>query len=246
MKLFVFALILAVCGAIMLTTPSYAQLEIGGDFVTDYVWRGDNILDGNPAIQPSINYPFAETGVTFNVWGSFSLADRDVGSVRKADEMDITLSYDHSHESMDISMGFIHYNFFQNDDWPDENTSTYEVYLGLGMNDLAFLPSLTIYFDPNEKGGDGMYVSLSAGGSWETNKGLTVNESISIGYMDQSYIRKESDAGISDINYSIGTSLNKGNMSLSPTFTFTYIPDKDYDPDHFIFWGSLGIGWSSK
>lgn len=251
-----FNVILLVVGcSITITTPLFAQVEISGDFVTDYVWRGANVIGGDPAFQPSMTHSVGETGMSVNIWGSFSMTGRDMADIRNLDELDLTISYDRSLANMDMSLGFIHYNWFQNDDWPDDKTvysdgdttevatATYEIYLGLNFADKPYLPAVTIYFDPNENGGNGLYLSLSGGFSWETDEGLNIDESWNINYMDQSY-NEDAGAGISDINYTIGTSFSKGNMSLSPSFTFTYIPDKDYNSDYFIFWSGLSIGWT--
>lgn len=57
---------------IMLTVNSYAQIGLGADLVSRYVWRGTDF--GNSAsIQPALSYTLA--GLEIGAWASYALAD---------------------------------------------------------------------------------------------------------------------------------------------------------------------------
>ncbi len=221
---------------IIVVNPVMAQIEMGVTTVTDYVWRGSNVLGGTPAAQPSITYSVGESGLAMNAWVSWALADRDNESTRDLDELDLTLSYDRQISNLGLSLAYIHYSWFSVEDWPTTST-TYEVYLGLGMPEARFAPSLTVYYDPTNAGGDGMYTSLGGGYSMHCGGGQTIDASLSVGFMDQSYV---TDAGISDINYSLSSSLGEcRGMTLSPSFTFTFTPENEIDLNYFIFSAGL-------
>ena len=57
---------------ILISFPSFSQIDIGADFVSRYLWRGQLLANG-PAIQPSISYTkgFFEVGG----WGSYGFAE---------------------------------------------------------------------------------------------------------------------------------------------------------------------------
>ena len=73
-------LILSCC-----TFNSEAQLDLGADFVSRYLWRGQ-ILASGPAVQPSLVYQKSNFEIGF--WGSYGLANGFDGT-----EADIYVSY---------------------------------------------------------------------------------------------------------------------------------------------------------
>ena len=72
--------------------PVKAQVSVSGSvaFVTKYIWRGYNIVD-DPAIQPSLDFGFGESGFSANVWYSAGLSKLDKNGA--AVELDFTLDY---------------------------------------------------------------------------------------------------------------------------------------------------------
>ena len=76
----------------ILAAPALAEVEVGVDAVSKYVWRGTAVGSG-VAIQPSVDYTLeaiggivAEGSTTIGMWGSYSL----VNAV--SDEINITLT----------------------------------------------------------------------------------------------------------------------------------------------------------
>ena len=77
---------------VIFAVPAFADITVGVDAVSKYVWRGTAVGDG-VAIQPSVDYAlnagsglFAEGGTTVGLWGSYSLANGT------NDEINITLT----------------------------------------------------------------------------------------------------------------------------------------------------------
>jgi len=60
------------------------ETTIMGDFVSGYVWRGQDL--GSVALQPTFGVGYK--GLSLTAWGSYGLVDKD-----DAKEMDLTLSY---------------------------------------------------------------------------------------------------------------------------------------------------------
>ena len=65
----------------ILAAPALAEVEVGVDAVSKYVWRGTAVGSG-VAVQPSVDYTldsanglFAEGGTTVGLWGSYSLVN---------------------------------------------------------------------------------------------------------------------------------------------------------------------------
>ena len=62
--------------------PALAEVEVGVDAVSKYVWRGTAVGNG-VALQPSVDYTlggggeglFAEGSTTVGLWGSYSLVN---------------------------------------------------------------------------------------------------------------------------------------------------------------------------
>ena len=66
---------------VIFAAPALAEVAVGVDAVSKYVWRGTAVGDG-VAIQPSVDYAlnagsglFAEGGTTIGLWGSYSLVN---------------------------------------------------------------------------------------------------------------------------------------------------------------------------
>jgi len=223
-----------------LALPAFSQVQVSGTMVTHYVWRGFDVLGGCPAFQPAITYTCPKTAISANIWTSWSMTRREHGSIRDLDEIDLTLSYDRTVGNLGFSSGLIHYDFPNLDNWPDKSSTDVEVYLGLTGKNLCYSPKLTVFYAFNDKTWDGLYILASAAHSLPTET-VPLDLVFSLGYSDQSLVTDISEAGISDINFSLGTMFKCCDYDWTPSFTFTYVPDDKIYLDGLIFWGSLKI-----
>ena len=86
----VFALTIMFSVGAQTTTPlpsregSGVGLTLSADFVSQYIWRGQNL--GSAAVQPTLGIGYK--GLSLSAWGSYGLTDPD-----DAKEMDLTLAY---------------------------------------------------------------------------------------------------------------------------------------------------------
>lgn len=238
MKLIKFIFIIVLI--IITSLPAFSQIESSVTTVSNYVWRGFDVLNGGPAFQPSMTYTIGETGLAVNAWGSWALTQRDNSGIRDLDELDFTLSYDRAIGDKNLSLGLIHYNFPGMGNWPDKFSTDTEIYAGLTFDAVKFSPGITAYYALNEDAWDGLYVNFSAGHTFETDT-APLEMSLSLGYSDQSLVTNVTDSGISDVNLGVGTVVECWNLNWAPSFTMTYVPDDLIYQDKLIFWGGLSI-----
>ncbi len=132
------------------------------DVFSNYVWRGQTLSD-DIVIQPSIGITYSGFGA--NLWVNY---DTDTN---ESNETDLTLNYANSIENLSYDAGYIYYALDGFDD-------TQEIYLSLGY-DVILSPNATLYWDFDE--GDGGYLFLSVGHSFELPETLSLDLAASIG-----------------------------------------------------------------
>ena len=160
-----FALLIVAVGlpALLGTKPVLAEdkikCEVGADFFSKYIWRGQNLVD-DWVFQPLVSAGYK--GFTGSAWGNLDLTDEN-NKKGEFTEVDLTLDYSGQFpglEALAYSVGFIYYDFPVTGGADD----TFELYWGLSLDTLAS-PSLTVYHDVDEA--DGTYVSWGVGHTFE-------------------------------------------------------------------------------
>ncbi len=68
------------------TKTSNVSFDFGADLVSRYVWRGTQLGDASPAIQPGVSVGIG--GLEIGAWGSYTM-----GGVNPYQELDLYLSY---------------------------------------------------------------------------------------------------------------------------------------------------------
>jgi uncharacterized protein (TIGR02001 family) len=216
----------------------FAKIGFRSDLslVSKYIWRGfDTIADDRPAIQPSVTFDFGKSGVWFNLWSAVALADTDFV------ELDLVVGYDRTlPKDMILSAGLGYFTFPSMSGYPDENSTTPEIYVGVTANSLPFCPSVTLYYDFNM--GDGIYATLSLSKDFkmETN---VLNASFLIGYTDQ-YRDMEVDPGFSDVCLGVSTDFNLRSITLTPSINYVIVPNETVNDENEL-WVGLMVGWST-
>jgi hypothetical protein len=183
--------ILVALSFVMLTGNQTLKAEDGlsvgtsVDFLSKYVWRGQNVVD-DWVMQPGANVSYK--GVTASFWGNLDLTDENEHQGQFS-EIDLTLDYSDKVPGFDLvnySLGVINYDF------PVSGgaNNTWEIYGGLGL-DIPANPSVKVYHDVDEV--DGTYVSFGIGHSFENlieldpGVGVGLDLSASIGWGSASY-----------------------------------------------------------
>lgn len=219
-------------------TSALSKIGVRTDLtlVSRYIWRGfDCIADDCPAIEPSITFDFGKSGVWFNAWSAFALADTDFV------ELDLVVGYDRIFsKDMTFSAGAGYFTFPSISGFPDKNSATPEVYAGVTLTSFPLSPNLTLYYDFNM--GDGLYATFSLSRGFLVKEKL-ISATVLAGYTRQ-YRGIGVDPGISDICLGISTDLELKGLTLTPTVNYVIVPNETVNDENEI-WVGLSVGWST-
>jgi hypothetical protein len=223
--------------------PANAQLIVENSAVSEYIWRGMNMLDGGqPAWQPSITYIAGNSGFDFNVWSSIGLHDRsDNANVTDWDELDLTLSYNRNVSNVNVAAGFFYLNLFNKEDWPDDYSTVYEPFVSATFLDIPFSPYISFNYELNDVDGNDIYIVGGIGKSFAFESGQEYFVGLDIGYYDAEWIAPEGFSGLSNIDLSMSTSMQKGGCNISPRFVLTYVPNEEVNTNRFEIWAGLSF-----
>jgi uncharacterized protein (TIGR02001 family) len=187
--------------------------ELG--FVSGYVWRGmDNLPKNKPAVQPSITYTFGESGLSVNLWASFSMVERN--ELKQEDEFNITINYDFQiSENLSLSMGMINYTFYNIPGYTFKRGNTQEFYMMLGFPGMFLGPSFSMFYDINLA--DGWYALVSVGHTLTFSEKTSLEVSASLAYNGKLYI---DESGISDLHLSAALPISMGSFTITPSIHY--------------------------
>ena len=153
-------MIMCIGGMTLAEEDAELGFEVTSDFVSEYIWRGQDLVD-DWVFQPGVAVSYG--ALTASFWGNMDMTDEN-GSNGEFSEIDLTLDYSGQVPGMDIlgySLGMINYDFPVNGSADD----TTEVYAGLNL-DVPASPAVTFYRDVDETK-DGLYISVGVGHSFE-------------------------------------------------------------------------------
>lgn len=218
-------------------------LDVGIDFFSKYIWRGQNLVD-DWVMQPSASMGIGD--FTLGVWGNVDMTN-DKDEEWNFTEVDYTLDYSADlTEGIGYSLGYIYYAF------PQGSNDTYEFYGGLNF-DVFLSPSVTWYYDSDEV--NGSYVALAIGHSIELSEECPVSMDIGlgVGWADSNYNEYYwgvDDDGFNDLTVSVGFPMEIGGWSLTPSVNYVYLLDSDiqdsdaYDSSNDQFYAGISLGTS--
>jgi uncharacterized protein Gcw-chp len=237
--------------------PEGTEVELTADLFSRYFWRGFDLNDNKPGLQPSVNiaFPF---GLAFNVWGSIGL-DKSTA----LDEVDLTATYTHSliPEKLDLTLTFVSYLYLGTQSsvfltGTNEFEDSFEAGVGLSLTDVWGSPTLTYYRGLGGSGGlieDGQEVQGTGGDNVGNYLELTLEKEFSIqkdklslapklavGYQDEYGL----DPGISHLALTLPLTYSLKSVSIIPSFSIAYIPRPDVingDDRHVLAWGGLSL-----
>lgn len=212
--------LILLCGCVLGTaTAQEASLySASGDIavVSKYLWRGQR-LTNDASLQPSMTLGIE--GFAFNAWASMDLTsindftdgDPRAGSSDRLQghftEIDYTLSYDYSFDTVSVGVGTIFYTF------PERFATTTEIYGTVSLDTVPLAPNATIYVDVDESraggGTAGAYFLLGAGHSFPINNDVvsSLDLSASLGFVNSgftSFYYGISEAGAHDTSLTAG------------------------------------------
>lgn len=227
-KIFTAAVGLAALCGLTIPTSRAADVTIGADLASAYVWRGLTFNDSF-VLQPSVDVALP-ANFGFNVWGNFDLDDYEEGGIESGDfqEVDLTLSYaiPEDWDRVDLGIGLIEYLF--PDAGPD--SSTREVYgdVSVALTDNLGLGGFFTY-DFDEV--DDYYASVSLSYGYAVNEELSLEAAGLIGFAGEDFAAGgESGAHEYNISLSAAYALNE-TTELGAFIAYTDAVDDDVLPD---------------
>jgi hypothetical protein len=212
-----------------------AQLSFQVDTMSRYIWRGFNLFaPDNAAFQPSATYTFGESGLSANIWTSFSLGDRHI--YKYDDEIDLTLTYAFkTSDDYALSVGLIHYGWYFDRVFTFRHSTTQEFFATAGLPKAFLQPSLNVYYDVNM--GTGLYASLKIGHSVPLNESLALNLSACLGYNSRQWIDA---SGLSDLTCCATLPIPAGDLRIAPMINYTFVFLTEVNPRN-EFWFGLSL-----
>ena len=244
MKKFLMVLIVIVMAA----APFTAQAEVeksasaSADFMSQYIWRGQQLSE-EFVIQPSVGITYGGFGA--NLWANY---DTDLNT---SNETDLTLNFTNSIDKFSYDVGYIYYSLEGIDD-------TQEIYLGLSY-DILLSPSATLYYDFDE--GEGAYLVLAIGHSFEVSEKMTLDLGASAGINFDNAILgldKDGDEFTDLYDGNISAALNipvTDNLSIAPMIAYSFplsddaedaleVIDVSGDMDADVIYGGVNVSFS--
>ncbi len=201
-------LILVAIMLFMVPKPGMAGGSASVDVMSNYVWRGQNLVNDGVVIQPAVG--LEKDNIAIGFWANYST---DSG---ENTETDLTVSYSGSADKLSYEIGYIHYALINSVD-------TQEIYLSLAY-DTILSPSVTIYYDFDE--GDGAFVVVGAGHSMDVS-GYTVNCGASVGINFDDEVMGYDDKGdtftglyYGELNLSMD--IPWGEITVSPKLAYSF------------------------
>ncbi|MCB2213156.1 hypothetical protein KQI52_13665 [bacterium] len=212
-----------------------AQIIAEGAVVTDYMWRGYNVLNGAPAFQPTVTGILGETGFDVNAWFSFALRDREQQAIRDLDEMDLTLTYSRSIGMVDVRAGVFTYHLFTHDEYPDADfTFVREAFGGVTFTSLPLSPWVVYNYELVDAGGNDWYLELGA----DQSVSLPMNQELLLSLHAGWYSAEWAGLGgqLTDLSLTVGLPVipvHGDGTWLSPWMMAAYTPPEHVNPNQF-------------
>ena len=142
----VWAALMAAGVLIALPSTQAAEVTVGADVISAYVWRGIT-LNADPVVQPSVNIVHP-SGIVLNIWGNFDLGDDNKAyKENQFSELDIALSYTVELDPIAITFGYTEYTYPGMGDFdeetriPSQGSEDREVFIGASAD---VLPGLSL------------------------------------------------------------------------------------------------------
>lgn len=211
-------LISTLFGLFVLSPPRLpAQLSFRADLVSRYIWRGFDLNPyKQPALQPSLNYKFGNSGILAGIWSSISFEDKNYN------EIDLYLMYRHKiWDHVLLETGFIHYGWYNVENFTFKDDTSQEIFLKAGLPEFFLNPSFTIYYDFTN--GDGFYFLLDSYYSQNITDFLGTRFSASLGYNAGQWLAEDTEPGFSDLNLGVALPIALGRFSISGFANYTLV-----------------------
>ena len=214
-----------------------AEIQFQADWVSRYIWRGFDLNPyKKPVFQPSMTYEFGKSGLSLDMWMSFSFVNKELN------ETQLTFAYARKlSEQFSLKAGLIHYGWYFAPNFRFADDTSHEIFASLGMPGIMLQPAVTVFYDFTN--GDGFYILLETEYSFQPITFLEASLSASLGYNGGQWLAEGVDPGFSDLNLGISLAYAWKKLRVIPFAKYTFVLlDAIGKENHFWFGISLVYG----
>jgi len=218
-----------------------AEFTLKADLVSSYIWRGFDLNPyERPVLQPSINTSLGDTGLSLELWSSFSFENQELH------EVDFTLAYQKIlGKHLEIGAGIIHYGWYFTPDFRFEDDTTHELFLSAALPGSILSPGLAVFYDFHN--GKGVYVLLQSDFEAELHSRLSLGLHASLGYNAGQWLAEGVDPGWSDLNLRASFPISLGDFQVMPYAQYTFVLLEAISrEDYFLYGISLSIAGKGR
>ena len=226
--------------ALVAGAASAADVSIGVDFASAYVFRGVTLNDGFVA-QPwgeVSGFPIDEKygSIAFGIWGNYDIDDLE-GQDSDMSEVDYYVVYTLPVTNLDISVSYTEYTYEQGDSDKEVGLS-----IGTGLGDTGLYASLAANYGVGGAVDESWYFVAGLDYEQSLSEALTLSAGVTVAYA----LVEDAEDGFNDATAGLGLSyaLNE-NWSVGGSVTYIAQLDDDvltddaYDVDLL---GMISIG----
>lgn len=236
---------LAACAAV---AAQAADVSVGADFASAYVFRGALVTDGF-VMQPYAEisgFPIPEEygSLAIGTWANFDIDEGPTGKNSEFSEIDYYLSYTLPVSVVDLSVGFCEYTY---PNWSGPGGSDREISVSVGkaIGDTGLYP----YFNASY-GLDGPYLEetwyLQGGLGYEVavTEALSLSADISAAYVIAGDNYNGGEDGFNDATATLGASYTiTSNLSVSASVVYVAELDDKVMTVGKDFYGMVGFSY---
>jgi uncharacterized protein (TIGR02001 family) len=235
MKRFLILLVVGLLSGLVVGSAA-AIVDLNATYVSQYIWRGQDQNNGQPALQPGATFYLGNTGLSLGLWGNYNTGGSYTNGVtggeigKQFTEIDYSLTYASAfNDNWNYSVYFTEYAYP-----PEQFVRTGELFFALTGNSLLFTPTLTISYDNDQ--GKGSYVSLAGKNSFQAGP-QKIDGSLTVGYDNGQFGVKP---GLSDATLALSTAF----PVITPTLNYTVVGKETRPTSENVFWFSLNVATS--
>jgi len=232
-------------------------ITFGLDYNSNYIWRGSYFYNKDGVFFPSVSYDILKTGLSATIMGeiaeSYIIDGKDGANSTAYANQGVDFGLDYSYliaDTVNLGLGLWYYYYFLSEDETGTDSSFLTVMVSASMDKILLNPTLSFTYDyyVDENIGDSnnqdFYIQLGIGHSFELTKEAALDCGLNAGFYQTRLSGTKS--GISDIQASIGLSVEIGSVSLSGSFNYIITPTKKFygDADRNRFYSTFSTSYS--
>jgi hypothetical protein len=228
------------------------------DVTSSYMWNGfDRVksfgLDDGPSVQPGVSVGVRNTGLSFNVGGSFVVNDNS-----ELQEMTYGVRFDKNVSPVvAVGAGYTYYDGRTDVSVVGTDTNNQEVWGKVVLsNSVGVKPSVAVKYEvPSTDGADGYAVVVGAVDyslpvRKVTTSGVTLGVDVGAGVVYNSGVKVSGvdvvNSGVSAVTLGVKVPVSTGRVVVSPAVNYQVTTEdtvKQLNGEDSTFWAGVGVSF---